>query len=395
MINNITFTNYRIFDSQQSLELAPMTVIFGKNNTGKSAVLKLPLLVESALKCKSQEVFSRICNGVSLCDEFRDVVYNKANRAVEISVTSTLGDVLSFSFFVDMLDKQKKTHLEKWSLKDAKENNLSFQINDHQKMVDDKGHEVSFTGVIPNPILEDWIIEALKHFQIENDYIGHMRNLPPRDYRLTDNIHTLMGTKGENSYEYLISDVVNGSGMLLEKVSNWYKRVFDGWSIVIDQSRAPSYSIELRNKNLRNHILDTGAGIGQSLPEIIAIAKTCERPWQYILEEPETHLHPAAHAEMAEFMANEVSSNANKQILVETHSLNFILRLRTLVATNKLNSRDLALYYVKYDEDNGASSLKRVKVDEDGSVSDWPDDVFNESYKEAVLLHNAQNNRLI
>lgn len=30
MINNITFANYRIFANKQSLELAPMTVIFGK-----------------------------------------------------------------------------------------------------------------------------------------------------------------------------------------------------------------------------------------------------------------------------------------------------------------------------------------------------------------------------
>lgn len=94
-------------------------------------------------------------------------------------------------------------------------------------------------------------------------------------------------------------------------------------------------------------------------------------------------------------MANEVSLDKNKQILVETHSLNFILRLRTLVATNKLHPKDLALYYVKYDEDTGASSLEKVEVREDGSVSDWPDDVFNESYKEAVLLHNAQKNRQV
>lgn len=142
MINNITFANYRIFANKQSLELAPMTVIFGKNNTGKSAVLRLPLLVESALKCKSQEVFSRICNDVTLCDEFRDIVYNKANRALEIGVTSTKGDELSFSFYVDVTDKQKKTHLEKWSLKDANGNSVSYQIDDHQKMVDDNGKEI-------------------------------------------------------------------------------------------------------------------------------------------------------------------------------------------------------------------------------------------------------------
>lgn len=393
MIRSISFANYRIFANPQILELAPMTVVFGKNNTGKSAVLKLPLLVESALKCKTQEVFSRIFNGVTLCDELRDVVYNKGNRALTIGITSTQGDELSFSFFVDMLNKQKKTFLESWSLKDVNGNNIAYHSNDEHKMVDGYGDEIAFLGITPQSVTENWVAEAIGHFQTENDYIGHVRQLPLRDYRLSDDVHTLMGTEGENAYDFLISDVVSGNGKLLEKVSNWYKMVFDGWSVVVDQSRAPSYSVELQNKNVRNNILDTGAGIGQSLPEIVAIAKACEKPWRYILEEPETHLHPAAHAEMAEFMAREVSQDKNKQVLVETHSLNFILRLRTLVAINELDSKDLALYYVKYDEETGASSLKKVEVGEDGSVSDWPDDVFNESYKEAVLLHNAQKNR--
>lgn len=393
MIRSISFANYRIFANPQILELAPMTVVFGKNNTGKSAVLKLPLLVESALKCKTQEVFSRIFNGVTLCDELRDVVYNKGNRALTIGVTSTQGDELSFSFFVDMLNKQKKTFLESWSLKDVNGNNIAYHSNDEHKMVDGNGDEIAFLGITPQSVTENWVAEAIGHFQTENDYIGHVRQLPLRDYRLSDDVHTLMGTEGENAYDFLISDVVSGNGKLLEKVSNWYKMVFDRWSVVVDQSRAPSYSVELQNKNVRNNILDTGAGIGQSLPEIVAIAKACEKPWRYILEEPETHLHPAAHAEMAEFMAREVSQDKNKQVLVETHSLNFILRLRTLVAINELDSKDLALYYVKYDEETGASSLKKVEVGEDGSVSDWPDDVFNESYKEAVLLHNAQKNR--
>ena len=38
MIHTIEFTNYRIFSSPQRLRLAPLTVIFGKNNTGKSVI---------------------------------------------------------------------------------------------------------------------------------------------------------------------------------------------------------------------------------------------------------------------------------------------------------------------------------------------------------------------
>ena len=47
MIDNISFKNYKIFKNEQDLEIKPITVIFGKNNTGKSAVLKLPIFIES------------------------------------------------------------------------------------------------------------------------------------------------------------------------------------------------------------------------------------------------------------------------------------------------------------------------------------------------------------
>jgi predicted ATPase len=50
MINKISFKNFKIFKEKQTLEIKPITVLIGKNNTGKSAILKLPVLVSSSLK---------------------------------------------------------------------------------------------------------------------------------------------------------------------------------------------------------------------------------------------------------------------------------------------------------------------------------------------------------
>lgn len=392
MIKEISFLNYRVFASQQTLELAPLTVLFGKNNSGKSAVLKLPLLLESALNCPSNEVFVKNFNEVILCDELRDIVYNKGNRAVAISVSSKEGDLLNFSFYVDMASRQKKTHIESWMLSDSHGQSITFISDEEGQLVDEDKKVIIFNGIVPQNINEDWIFEALSHFKTTNDYITHVRTLPSRDYRVSEVSHELMGLHGEHAYDFLVRDVVERDGSLLSKVSSWYEKVFDGWKINIDQTRSPAYSIELQNQNVKNNILDTGAGIGQSLPEIIAVSRKCNSAWQLILEEPETHLHPVAHAEMAEYMAKEVLSDRNKQVMVETHSLSFILRLRTMIANGELDKNDLALYYVRYDPESGASTLERIIVNSDGSVNMWPD-VFNESYKEAVLLHNAQKNR--
>ena len=50
MINKISFKNYKLFKEKQTLELKPITILIGKNNSGKSAVLKLPVLITSGLE---------------------------------------------------------------------------------------------------------------------------------------------------------------------------------------------------------------------------------------------------------------------------------------------------------------------------------------------------------
>ena len=57
MINKISFKNYKLFKEKQTLELKPITILIGKNNSGKSAVLKLMTLIEGALGGKNDNVF--------------------------------------------------------------------------------------------------------------------------------------------------------------------------------------------------------------------------------------------------------------------------------------------------------------------------------------------------
>lgn len=55
-------------------------------------------------------------------------------------------------------------------------------------------------------------------------------------------------------------------------------------------------------------------------------------PTLIVVEEPETHLHPAAHGDLAERFVDSFIEDSNKRYLIETHSQNFVLRLRRLIA---------------------------------------------------------------
>lgn len=391
MIHTIEFTNYRIFSSPQRLRLAPLTVIFGKNNTGKSAILKLPLLVESALKGNNKEVFTKKINDIRICEDYRDVVFGKANKAVRINIANTKGDSLEFSFYVDPSNPNQQTQIENWSITSYDGKNIIVKYREDNTLKTESNNIITFDGIIPrDEQLKKQINEILERFAFSVDYLGAVRELPKRDYRLHDDKNGLVGSRGEYAYDFLIEDKMNGTGKLFEAVSSWYEKTFDGWKVFIDQTHSPVYYIEMQHKNIRNNILDTGAGIAQSMPVIIAATMKASNNTNFnIFEEPETHLHPAAHADMAEYIASQIRLNS-KLSLIETHSLNFILRLRLMIANGELSSEDVALYYVEFDNETGTSNLKEVSIKGDGSVSEWPKGVFNEALEETLRLRNAQ-----
>ena len=159
----------------------------------------------------------------------------------------------------------------------------------------------------------------------------------------------------------------------------------------VGKTRYPVFSIELTNEKLPNiNILDAGFGIQQSLPIVVAAYRRYDKPTLVIIEKPETHLNPSAHAQMGELLATEAKADPNKKVLIETHSQNLMIRLRTLIAKGIVTREDIALYYVDYDKEACKSNLREVIIKDNGEVVNWPDHMFRETLDEALALRNAQ-----
>ena len=83
MLTHIEFENYRIFKKRQVLDIKPITLLFGKNNAGKSAVLKLPLLsISIALSAENGFTpFELEVTGIKIANSYRDLIYGKGKKA--------------------------------------------------------------------------------------------------------------------------------------------------------------------------------------------------------------------------------------------------------------------------------------------------------------------------
>lgn len=392
MLHSIRFKNYRVFRNEQELKLRPITIVFGKNNSGKSAILRLPVLIENMLKNSSDEIIPNIMgDNPSVYTEMKDIVYGKATKAIELGISDEGMASFDCSFFVDTIQKPN-SRIEKMTMSLNGENH-SFQLDtDNNYLLDDVlvARELAFKGMIPIDIeTTDFYATTLNRLSFSTDYIGAIRVLPQIDMRQHNTPADKSGVSGQYGYQKLIADAY-ADGSLIEKVSGWYESNFSGWKLWIDRSRQPVIHLEMIKDGLKTNITETGMGIIQSLPIVVRACEPCSSPTLVIIEEPETHLHSAAHASLGELIALSAKTDSNKRYLIETHSKNLILRLRRLIANKQLTVDDVALYYVEFNEQTNSSSLRQINIQDDGSVDFWPKQMFDESLQEAIAIRTIQ-----
>lgn len=394
MINKISFKNYKGFKEKQTLELKPITVLFGKNNSGKSAILKLPTLIAGSLGGNFSLPFQQENEGVKIANEYKDIVYGRTFKEVEFEVfqknnVSDVEDFLRTEIFID----DNEPIIESWNCN----NKFDLLRNEGSNYFDsktNKSYEVHFEGINLKSI--DSIGERdiqLPIFKINTDFIGAIRQEALQNYSYSSIIPEKSGTDGNNLYQFLIEDYQTTNKFFFTQISEWIKEKFEGWELKIEvdgyKKEIPAL-IKLQKKKLDINISQTGMGISQVLPLIIRAYKPCKEETLIIVEEPESHLHPYAHAQVAQLFFESLELDKNKKYLIETHSQNFILRMRRLIAEGKLDPKEFSLYYVEFDEDKNESILQPIEVDEFGRVDTWPDNIFGETLEESIGIRTAQ-----
>ena len=385
MINKISFKNYKLFKEKQTLELKPITILIGKNNSGKSAVLKIPIMIAGALSGDFDEALQLDYLGVSLGSEYRDLVYNR-----EIKFT----DFLEIDLSNNQNESKKielRTKIKLPAKAKEKAEIFDWEYFEENKSVEKKLDKDIFKGILKTG-------SPIEDLRLNIDYIGAFRELPKVNYIYDSKDFENIGLKGENAYSILIQDKED-KRELLDNVSDWYKENFENWKLDVKDFETPSgtqYQVILVNDKLKDiNIVYTGQGINQVLPLIVRSYMNDDEPVLITIEEPETHLHPAAHGGLAQRFVDSYIENNNKNYLIETHSENFILRIQRLIADPevKLTNEDVKIYYVNYEEDKFQSTMKEILIDENGEIEDWPDNIFNEGYDELVELKQAQKKR--
>ena len=202
------------------------------------------------------------------------------------------------------------------------------------------------------------------------------------------------GVTGKNAYAMLGISKLKKDDELYKKVGKWYKEHFDGWELKVEERRKkPLIQISISKNDSEVNIVDVGQGMNQALPLVVR-ANVTDRPDSIIiLEQPELHLHPAAHGDLAELFAKSAKEN-NQTFIIETHSENMILRLRKLVIENDFGfTKDDVIIYWLEDAELKGQELMEITIDEKGVLSDWRNGVFDEGLREVLEMQKALNRK--
>ncbi len=172
---------------------------------------------------------------------------------------------------------------------------------------------------------------------------------------------------------------------LLSAVAAWYEKHL-GARLGL-AAEASSFGLWVTSGSTPVNLARAGQGYQQVLPVITYLCALIEGllPLDLlVLEEPELHLHPAVHGGVADIAVAAATAPGSRQVLVETHSENLVLRVRRHVAAGALDPETVNILW--FDGNTDGATVREILIRRDGSVTAWPSGVFSEDLDEVRAI---------
>lgn len=367
MVSKIYFKNYKAFNAETVMEIKPITLLLGKNSSGKTSLTKLVSMLSSATRCEGGNLLLlKNESGVRFANRYEDLFYRNLTTDMQLGVEYENGTTIKCSYLMN----NGNLYLGNYQI-------ISSAVN---KTIQFFGEEPSqsIKGIFHMPTFENLHLDSsILTFKV--NYIGPIRKQLEASFSYSGGTaKTSVGIDGEKTQELLL-DSYKAEDKLFPAVSAWFEANLEGQKLTME-SNGPSsgtYSLYVNRNGAKVNVVDVGQGLTQVLPIVVEsfLPKTSDIE---IIEQPALHLHPAAHSYIAERLVDS-ALELNKKYIIESHSKNFLLGLRNKVASGKLSENDIIIYFI--DTDDEGSYLKPIHINQDGSLDNWPTGVFEEDYE--------------
>lgn len=452
MLTGLQLTNFKSWDDTGPIRLAPLTVFFGRNSSGKSSLLQSMLLMKQTAESLDPRQVLNLGNEDAYVDlgTYQEVIrdHDAANR-ISLSFTWSLQEPItlrqvgsnqlrsdSFGFEVEVGQESSGQRLReivvhKMTYVIGTDSNRRVGLNrigkgDYQldstrmSLTRRRGRPQS----LPEPIkcygFPDAVFNAYQNADFLSDlslqfdelmsgvsYVGPLRERAQRSYQWRGSSPSSVGPRGENTVAAILAARRQGKQMGRESTRGRPRRTFEanlGYWLkqmgVIDEFAveeiAPGTDLyELRvtvsGGSTRVSVTDVGFGVSQVLPVLVQVFYAPPGT-SVILEQPEIHLHPAAQSALGDVLLAAIHDN-KAQLIVETHSEHLLHRIQRRIAEEQVTNDDVALYFVETRA--GKSEIHELKLDIYGNILNWPQDFFGDEMSDlSAMVEAAAERRL-
>ena len=390
-LSGFSVEGYKTFKKKTPIiDLAPITIVLGRNNSGKSALCRAPLFFSHMFREDAWTPFPLEMDGIDFGMSLQDI---------------------SFGQRIDGF--KAELWFKNSGIKKLKTGGASISEKEHQQIVtqlsiqrDDKPLELQ-TNIIEwnkiKAIIKKY--DDLKRLPSEILWLSGIREKPERRYKY-QGARNNVGASGKYAPLLLAHSKLSStpdSASLFKEVKNWFKA-----HLAIDMdidtgegafTKENSFFVKLKHASQRSfsNLVDAGEGIAQALPVVVAVKALpfhSVSPKLYIIEQPELHLHPYAHAAIAELMIEAAQNKSGCHFLIETHSESFVLRIRRAIAERRLSFHQATLYFVDecLEKDEG-SGVTPINLNDRGTPNWWPEGIFAEDQREYTAIRTALRER--
>lgn len=440
MLKHLRIKNFKGWKDTGAIRMAPITLFFGANSSGKSSIGQFLLMLKQTIESADRKAVFYLGGKDSTVQlgSYRDIVHGRdSNNKIAFEYQWSLpeplkfsdplsgqrfsGDTLSFDAEISTGEGERRSlsldHL-KYDLMTGSEIALTIQMTRKQNTkskyeVDTDIYELTRTqgrAWAPGPPVRFYgfpdevvayyqnadFVQSLNlcHEQLFRllSYLGPLRTRAERLYSWSGVEPESVGYAGENTIAAILAAQDRWISLGYKLWSKPFQKIIamelkemdliDEFSVTPISKHRQEYEVGIRTKGSREsvNLPDVGFGISQVLPVLVECFYAPPGS-TVIMEQPEIHLHPAAQSALADVMIDVIKSredgvDRNIQLIIETHSEHFLRRLQRRIAEENVSQENVSAYFANVSK--APATLEALELDKFGNVLNWPKHFFGD-----------------
>lgn len=438
MLTQLHIQNFKAWRDTKPFRLAPLTVIFGTNSSGKSSLGHLLLALKQTVQLSDRKRALHMGDENSLIDlgTFTDCIHGHDLRhSLKFSLRWGLPQTMTVKNALDKSEAYKGNELELSSILRADQAGQPLTTSITYSLLQDedavlvaahaRGDSKPTLTCEPMKLVyavgRKWPLEApekfyrfadrtlarfqnadfLADFALQAEqvleqvyYLGPLRTPPRRVYQWSGDTPPHVGSEGEYTIAALLAatqrerELNRGYKQHRQRFDVFIARWLADLGVIHSFEVHPvaegrkEYEVLIRThaQSAEVKLTDVGVGVSQVLPALVQAFYS--PPGSVVwMEQPEIHLHPMAQSNLADAFISAVQSYENgeprkTQLIIETHSEHFLTRLQRRVAEGVIDTKDVAVYFVQHGPDS--AELEALRLNMFGEIENWPPNFFGD-----------------